>query len=117
MTDEQFINHHKTESPFFYGYLVVTFACVIMIASYGAFYSFGIFFKPVLIDFGWTRAMTSGAFSLATIISGIVAIPAGRLTDRFGSRLIMITIGIISGIGYLMMSQINSIFQLKSCLI
>ena len=55
----------KAEPRFFYGYVVVAAALFIMVAIYGVFYAFGIFFKPVLAEFGWTRVMTSGAFSLA----------------------------------------------------
>ena len=103
---------HGTKATFFYGYVVVSAACIIMVATWGAFYSFGIFFKPILTDFGWTRAMTAGAFSLATIIQGIVAIPVGRLTDRYGSRMVITLCGFLLGLGYLLMSHTNSIWQL-----
>lgn len=102
----------RTEPTFFYGYVVVSVACVIMVVTWGTYYSFGIFFKPILTEFGWTRAMTAGAFSLATIIQGVVAIPVGRLTDRFGPRMLLTLCGFLSGLGYILMSQINSIWQL-----
>jgi len=39
-------------AKFFYGYVVVAAALLIMVISTGALYSFGVFFKPVLTEFG-----------------------------------------------------------------
>lgn len=110
-------NQKSVQSPgrtpaFFYGYLVVAAATIIMLAMWGTYYSFGIFFKPLLTEFGWTRAMTSGAFSLSTILHGMGGIFAGRLTDRFGPRMVIRITGLLLGLGYLLMSQTNSIWQL-----
>ena len=94
-----------------YGYVVVAAAFCIMVAVWGTYNTFGVFFKPVLTEFGWTRAMTSGAFSLSWIIQGLLAIVMGRLTDKFGPRLVMVSCGLFLGIGYLLMSQIETIWQ------
>ena len=96
----------------FYGYLVVLVAFFTMVVMWGTFYTFGVFFKPLSADFGWTRAMTSGAFSLYMILHGFGSIFAGRLNDRFGPRIVMTTCGFFLGLGYLLMSQISSIWQL-----
>ena len=50
---------------FFYGYVVVAAAWVIFVAVYGVHYAFGIFLKPMLAEFGWGRAVISGAYSLS----------------------------------------------------
>ena len=55
---------------FFYGYIVVVVALLIMVASFALYNSFGVFFKPVTTEFGWTRAMTSGAYSLYYLLHG-----------------------------------------------
>ncbi|MFC1823616.1 MFS transporter [Thermodesulfobacteriota bacterium] len=96
----------------FYGYFVVCASFLIMVGLWSAYYSFGVFFKPILNEFGWTRAMTSGAFSLATFIGGLLAIAMGILTDRFGPRLVMSLCGIFLGLGYFLMSRINALWQL-----
>lgn len=102
-----------TKRPqFFYGYIVVLVAFFIMVLMFGTFYTFGVFFKPLSTEFGWTRAMTSGAYSLATFLSGLLAIVMGRLTDRFGSRIVMTLCGFLLGLGYLLMSQVSAIWQL-----
>ena len=79
---------------------------------WGTQYSFGVFFKPVLTEFGWTRAATSGAYSLNVILTGLFGIVAGRLSDRFGPRLVVTFCGLFMGLGYLLMSQVGAIWQM-----
>ena len=97
---------------FFYGYIVVAAALLIVIIAHGAQYTFGIFFKPILTEFGWTRAATSGAFSLYLVLWGVLGIFVGRLNDSFGPRIVMTVCGFFLGLGYLLMSQISAIGQL-----
>jgi len=97
---------------FFYGYIVVIAAFFIMVVIWGAYNAFGVFFEPLLTDFGWTRAMTSGAFSLSIIMHGLLSIVMGRLTDRFGPRIVMSLCGFFLGLGFLLMSQISAAWQL-----
>jgi MFS family permease len=81
---------------------------MIMWIMWAGFYAFGVFFKPVLNEFGWTRAMTAGAFSLASLINALLTIGVGKLTDRFGPRIVMTFAGLILGLGFFLMSQIRS---------
>jgi len=97
---------------FFYGYIVVAAGLLVMVITTGALYSFGVFFKPVLIEFGWTRAATSGAYSLCILVLGSLSIIMGRLNDRFGPRIVVPVCGFLLGSGYLLMSQISAIWQL-----
>ena len=97
----------KTE--FFYGWIIVGAAGCVIFVMYGTVATFGIFFEPVLTEFGWSRAMTAGAFSLVIIIRGSLYIVTGRLTDNYGPRIVVTTCGFLLGMGYLLMSQISSL--------
>ena len=112
MIGKPWLSPHPVELRFYYGYVVVAAAVLITVVMWGGAYSFGIFFKPLLAEFGWTRAMTSGAFSLAILMEGFGSIFTGRLTDRFGSRAVLSVCGLFFGVGYLLMSRIGSIWQL-----
>jgi MFS family permease len=100
------------KSRFFYGYIIVIISFFIMMVILGLQASFGIFFKPIIDALGWTRAVTSGAFSLSQIAGGISCIMIGGLNDRFGPRVSVTLCCIISVLGYLLISQIQAIWQL-----
>ena len=69
------------------GYVKVSAAFLILVIAYGMSYSFGVFFEPVLTEFGWSRAMTAGAFSFSHLLHSVLAIGGGSLNDRFGPRI------------------------------
>jgi len=102
----------KTESRFFFGYVVVIASFFIMVISWGLYSTFGVFLKPLLDEFGWTTAMTSGAFSLSVIVNGVLGIVMGGLTDRFGPRVVVSLCGLCIGVGFMLMSQVNAPWQL-----
>jgi MFS family permease len=95
-----------------YGYTVVGAASIIMVLIFAVQYSFGVFFKPVLTEFGWTRATTAGAFSLVWISQGLVSILMGGLNDRVGPRLVLTICGALIGSGFMLMSHIGAIWHL-----
>lgn len=78
---------------------------------WGTFQSFGVFFKPLIGEFGWSRAATSGPASLCWLLTGFISIVAGTLSDRFGPRRVMTACGFFFGLAYLLMSQLTSIWQ------
>ena len=86
-----------------------------MVVVYGAQASFGVFFKPMLNQFGWNRAETSGPFALYMVVSGVLSFVSGRLADRFGPRKVVAVGGLILGVGYLLTSQIQNLWQLYLC--
>jgi MFS family permease len=96
----------------FYGYVIVTAALFMSTVMWGARISFGVFFGPVLNEFGWTRAATSGGFSLSWAFTGLLSIAVGKLNDKCGPRLIMTVAGVLVGLGYLLMSRLSSLWQL-----
>ncbi len=97
---------------FFYGYIVVVASFVIQGVVWGVYQSFGVFFNPLLDEFGWSRATISGAASLSFILGGFLALIIGNLNDRFGPRIVMTGCGFFAGLGFLLMSQVNSLWQL-----
>ncbi len=105
------MNEEKT-SKFFYGYIIVLACFLIQGIGLGAFLAFGVFFKPLLAEFGWSRATISGASSLAFLLMGFLGILAGNLNDKFGPRIVMAVTGVFYGSGHFLLSQLNSVWQL-----
>jgi len=103
---------NETGTKFFYGYIIVIASFIIYLAVFGVHYAFGVFLKPMLTEFGWSRAITSGAFSLSWLMQGVSAIVMGKLNDRYGPRVVLTICGILLSSGFLMTTQIDARWQL-----
>ena len=112
MDNPEVMQSSGNKPRFFYGYIVVGLCFLIMTIAFGLFDSYGIFVKPLSITFNWTRATTSAAYSVSFLIFGFVGIVLGGLTDKFGPRLVLTICGVFLGAGYILMSQISSLWQL-----
>ncbi len=100
------------KSRYFYGYNIVAASFLIQSLCIGAMFTYGVFFKSFQEDFGWSRAMISGASSLAFLMMGGVGMLSGALNDRIGPRIIMTVSGTCMGLGYLLLSQLTTPWQL-----
>lgn len=78
-------------------------------------FGYGVFFKVFEEKLEWSRTLLSSASALAVFVMGVFAIPAGRLSDRFGPRWILTATGLTTGVGYLLMSQMEVPWQLLVC--
>ena len=99
-------------AKYFYGYNIVAAGFAIQSVSIGALFAYGVFFKEFQAEFGWSRATISGASSLAFIVMGAVGILAGRLNDRIGPKILITLSGASLGIGYLLLSYMQTPWQL-----
>ncbi|HSF06685.1 MAG TPA: MFS transporter [Methylomirabilota bacterium] len=95
----------------FYGWVVVAGAFVVLFVAYGAQYSFGVFFAALLDEFGWSRASLAGAFSLYAFAYSIMGFPAGRLTDVWGPRRVIVVGGCFLGVALAGMAAVSQLWQ------
>jgi MFS family permease len=102
----------KDTSRFFYGYVIVLVSFILQVLGWGVFNSLGVFFKPLMVEFAWPRAMVSSAISFSILVGGIAGVLQGGLSDRFGPRLTMTAGGCLLGAGYLLMSQVATVWHL-----
>ena len=96
----------------FYGYTIVAACFLIQGIGIGSYIAYGVFFPSLLDAFGWSRTTISGAASMAFLLMGLLGILMGALNDRFAPRIIMTVTGIILGGSYLLLSRVNSAWQL-----
>ena len=93
-------------------YAIVAGACLVQFTVIGTMFSYGVFLTVFETEFGWSRTLLSGALSLAFFMMGVLAIAGGRLNDRYGPRIVLGVTGVISSIGWVLMSQITAAWQL-----
>lgn len=101
-------------SKLFYGYIVTGAGFLIWMVGWGTFTpAFSVFLKPLVTEFGWSRAEASIAYSLSFIVFATLGIMIGWLTDKFGPRRVVVLFGSFLGICYLLMSRINALWQFQ----
>src|SRR5688572_4825607 len=71
-------------------------------------FGFTVFFLPISQDLGISRAAISLAFSLSRAQGAIEAPLVGYLIDRYGPRPIIVTAVFLAGVGYILLSWVNS---------
>jgi MFS family permease len=74
-------------------------------------YSFGVFLLPLTSEFSWGRGALSGANAVAAPVGAVSAIMAGRLSDRYGPRILVTVFGVVTLVGFWLLSQVNALWQ------
>ncbi len=74
------------------GWRVVAAAYFGVMVGFGSLlvFTFGIFLKPLSVEFGWSREAISAAFGLAALTVAVGSPPLGHLLDRFEPRKIVL---------------------------
>ena len=102
------------EKKLFYGYIVAAAGFSIWFLGWGTYNPcFSVFLKPLVAEFGWSRAAASLPHSLSYIVYALASIMMGWLTDKFGPRILIMTLGSLLGVCYLVNSQISALWQFQ----
>ncbi len=93
-----------------YGWwLVAITTALIALQSAVYVFGFGVFFAPMVADFGWSRAAASGAVSLARLEGAMTGPFEGWLIDRYGPRRIMLVGVPLFVLGWIALSQVDTL--------
>jgi len=65
---------------------------------YGVWYSYSVFLVALLREFGWSRSVLAGAFSIFTVVHGAANPIIGVLCDRVGPRRLVVVGGLGLGL-------------------
>ena len=95
----------------FYGWWVVSASAAIIFLTGGTFYyGFSALVKPLQNEFGWSRALISGAFSVRTEVGGLASPVVGYLVDRIGARRLLLAGSVLVGVGFIVLSRVESVW-------
>ncbi len=85
----------------YYGWIIVGLGFVTLGFQVMARFSFAIFQVPFIEEFGWSRGLLGGAFSLSLLVYAIASPYVGSLLERKGPRAIMPWGCVIVGISFM----------------
>ena len=91
---------------------LIVVAAILIQMCLGAVYAFSVLVPPLESEFGWRRIETSPAFTIALLVFALSMIPAGRLQDKKGPRLVATLGGILLGMGMILSSFTDSLMWL-----
>ena len=97
---------------FSYAYLITAICFSIQALGVGTYIAFGVFFNPLMEEFGWPRAAIAGASSTAFLSMGIFGVVIGRLNDRFGPRRLMSAAALLLGLGCILTARLTTLWEL-----
>jgi MFS family permease len=94
----------------------VAAAALIYVVEASVVTTFGIFIKPMAVEFHWARSPTTLAFSFYMLTTTVFSIPAGYITDRLiKPKWIIMTGGILMGLGLMLTSRVHTLWQFYLC--
>ena len=97
----------------FYGWVIVGAGMVISCIGLGAMQSLGVFLQPMAETTGWTRSGISVAALLNWLAMGFASLCWGALSDRVGTRIVVLSGGALLGLGMVMASQATTLGQFQ----
>jgi len=86
----------------------VTFAALGINLALGVLYSWSVVSKNIPEAWGWSEAQKGLPYAAACLIFAFVMVPAGRMQDRLGPRLVASIGGVLVGLGMILASQVTS---------
>ncbi len=102
----------RIQDKLFYGWVVVAAFVAIGAIIFGSYQSFGVFFKSIESEFGLTRAVTAGVLSVQMVLGSVFAILGGWALDKYGPRIVILLMGLFTGLSLLLTSQATASWQL-----
>jgi len=97
----------------FYGWIIVGVSFLIGFTESGVFQNIlSIFMKPMVDEFGWSRASVTGAIAFGSLSGGLLSLAVGPILDRHGPRMVTFWGILLLSLGLSAMMFATRIWQL-----
>ena len=91
-----------------YGWVIVAAGIAITCIGMGSVMALGVFLPPLEAAQGWSRTAVAGAAMMAFLAMGVAGFGWGMLTDRYGTRVVVLAGGAVHGLGLMLASRAGS---------
>ncbi len=96
-----------------YRWTIVAIGALMTCVALGAMFSLAVFLDPLSRDTGWSRAGISAAMTLNFLVMGAGAFGWGALSDRFGTRVVVLIGAVLLGLALVLASRAQSLLQFQ----
>src|SRR3954447_5940417 len=100
---------------FNYGWVVVAAGALMTCIGFGTMLSLAVFLQPISKAMGWSTAGVSAAATLDFLCMGFAAFAWGTLSDRYGTRIVVLAGSLLLGLGLVSASQAQELWQFQLC--
>jgi len=98
---------------FSYGWVVVGIGALMTCIGMGAMMSLAVYLAPISETTGWSRGGVSATATLNFLCMGFAGFAWGALSDRFGTRIVVLCGAVLLGVGLVGASQATSLWQFQ----
>jgi len=91
-----------------YDWVMVAVGALMSCVAIGAMFSLAVFLQPITQSTGWSRAGVSSAMTLNFLTMGVAGFAWGALSDRFGTRIVVLIGAVLLGAGLVLASRATS---------
>ena len=94
------------------GWTVVATTFITLALVIAVWYSYSVFFVVFVREFGWSRSLVAGGFSVFVLVHGSVSPIVGWLAGRVGPRRVILAGGCVLGCGLLLTAETKAWWHL-----
>jgi MFS family permease len=92
-------------------WLILAGAFLAFTVGASVMHSYTVFLLAFIVEFGWTRAESSLAYSVGQLVGGLSSPLVGGMVDRLGARRMILLGGALLTLGLVGSAQANSLWQ------
>src|SRR5215471_1592443 len=96
-----------------YGWVVVGAGMLLTCVGIGSMLSLAVFLQPIATDTGWSRSGISMAATLDFLCMGAASFVWGALSDRFGTRVVVLSGSVLLGTGLIAASRATALIEFQ----
>jgi MFS family permease len=96
-----------------YRWVIVGVGALMTCVAIGTMFSLAVFLEPMSTATGWSRAGISSAMTLNFLVMGLGAFGWGAVSDRFGTRIVVLIGAVLLGLALSLASVATSLTQFQ----
>jgi MFS family permease len=96
-----------------YRWVIVAAGALMTCVGIGAMFSLAVYLQPMSLATGWSRAGISSAMTLDFLTMGVAGFAWGAASDRFGTRVVVLTGAALLGLALVLASRAASLVEFQ----